>query len=42
MAFSVFVERLNLRLKKPAQEPVHFREAYSPRVPGPVAEKPGT
>jgi predicted tellurium resistance membrane protein TerC len=42
MAFSVFVEMLNLRLKKTKSEPVHFREAYSPRVPGPVAEEPGT
>ena len=41
MAFSVFVEMLNLRLKKTAAEPVHFREAYSPRVPGPAAEEPG-
>jgi predicted tellurium resistance membrane protein TerC len=41
MAFSVFVEMLNLRLKKTRQEPVQFHEAYSPRVPGPVAEEPG-
>jgi predicted tellurium resistance membrane protein TerC len=28
MAFSVFVEILNLRLRKPKAEPIHLREAY--------------
>lgn len=29
MAFSVFVELLNLRLRKPKTEPVHLRDAYT-------------
>jgi predicted tellurium resistance membrane protein TerC len=28
MAFSVFVEMLNLRLRKRKSEPVHFRDGY--------------
>ena len=28
MAFSAFVEFLNLRLRKPAPEPVHLRQGY--------------
>ncbi len=28
MGFSVFVEMLNLRLRKPAADPIHLREAY--------------
>lgn len=33
MAFSVFVELLNLRLRRPAAQPVHLHEAYR-RQPG--------
>jgi len=33
MGFSVFVEMLNLRVRRPAAEPIHLREAY-------VAEEP--
>ncbi len=40
MAFSVFVEVLNLRLRRPAAAPVHFHEAYrrepERRAPGAV------
>jgi predicted tellurium resistance membrane protein TerC len=32
MAFSVFVEMLNLRIRKPAGEPVHFRERLDPNA----------
>jgi predicted tellurium resistance membrane protein TerC len=45
MAFSVFVEMLNLRLHK-AKEPVHLREAYvatppeASKKPGPARQKP--
>jgi predicted tellurium resistance membrane protein TerC len=37
MGFSVFVEMLNLRLKKGAPKPVQFREAYVPEPPPPAA-----
>ena len=35
MAFSVFVELLNLRLRKTMQKPVHLREAYTEEGEGP-------
>jgi predicted tellurium resistance membrane protein TerC len=34
MAFSVFVEMLNLRLRRGAPEPVHLRKPYAPETPG--------
>lgn len=33
MGFSVFVEMLNLRLRKPSVAPVHLHEAYAGEVP---------
>ncbi|HWP35141.1 MAG TPA: TerC family protein [Thermodesulfobacteriota bacterium] len=34
MAFSLFVELLNLRLRRVTAEPVRFHEAYAPEPPG--------
>jgi predicted tellurium resistance membrane protein TerC len=34
MAFSVFVEMLNLRLRRPRAAPVHLRKPYAPEAPG--------
>jgi predicted tellurium resistance membrane protein TerC len=42
MGFSVFVEMLNLRLKKTTAAPVHLREAYSESAPGPAADAAGS
>ena len=39
MGFSVFVEILNLRLRKPKLDPVHLHQPYAPETPvSPVAE----
>ncbi|HVL75457.1 MAG TPA: TerC family protein [Noviherbaspirillum sp.] len=39
MAFSLVVEMLNMRLRKPAAEPVHLHSAYEDEEPGRAAEK---
>jgi predicted tellurium resistance membrane protein TerC len=43
MGFSVFVEMLNLRLRKPAAEPIRLREAYieDPGIGAPARTRPG-
>ena len=40
MAFSLFVEVINMRLRKRAKEPVHLRTPYTPDASAPPAAEP--